>query len=224
VKTAFVSNMSYELRTPLTSIAGFAEMMMAGYAGTLSERAREYVDAIMASTERLTSLIDNVLDLTQGAAGALPIDRKVMDVTETVEGSMARFEQAARVADITLVRDVQITAGEIEGDSRRIGQAIDHLLDNAIRYTGKGGRVLLHVDGTESHVRIIVSDNGPGIDQKMQARLFDVFARFSHGAYGETDGLGLLLVRRMVEAHGGTVAILSEPGQGTVVTMEMPRA
>lgn len=223
VKTAFVSNMSYELRTPLTSIAGFAEMMMAGYAGTLSERSREYVEAIMASTERLTKLIDNVLDLTQGAAGELPIERRAVDVSEVGRASCERHEQAARSANITLVCDIQPSVGTIQGDARRIGQAVDHLLDNAIRYTGRNGRVLLHGDGTESRVRIVVSDDGPGMDDKTQARLFDVFSRFSHGLQGETDGLGLLLVRRLVEAHGGTVSILSELGEGTAVTIELPR-
>ncbi|CAN5132443.1 PAS domain-containing sensor histidine kinase [soil metagenome] len=229
VKTAFVSNMSYELRTPLTSIAGFSEMMIAGYAGTLSDVAREYVEAIMASTERLTHLIDNVLDLTQGAAGTLPIEKRAMTVEEAVRASGARYEQDARTASITLAYDIRPGAGTMEGDSRRIGQGIDQLLDNALRYTGSGGRVLLHADGDESHVRIVVSDDGPGIEEKVQARLFDVFARFSEvggvgAGGGETDGLGLLLVRRMAEAHGGTVSLLSEPGQGTIVTLELPRA
>lgn len=224
VKTAFVSNMSYELRTPLTSIAGFSEMMIAGYAGTLSDLSREYVEAIMASTERLTQLIDNVLDLTQGAAGALPIERRQLDVGDTAREAGARNEQAALAANITLAYDIRAGAGVMEGDSRRIGQAIDHLLDNAVRYTGNGGRILLHADGDDQSVRIIVSDDGPGMDEKTQARLFDVFARFSQERDIETDGLGLLLVRRLVEAHGGTVTLMSEPGQGTIVTLDLPRA
>ncbi|MET0360314.1 MAG: PAS-domain containing protein [Sphingobium sp.] len=224
VKTAFVSNMSYELRTPLTSIAGFSEMMMAGYAGTLSDVSREYVEAIMASTQRLTDLIDNVLDLTQGAAGALPIERQPMVVEEVARESASRHEQAARAASITIAYDLRAGAGTIEADSRRIGQAIDQLLDNAVRYTGTGGRILLHADGDEAGVRIVVSDNGPGMDEKMQARLFDVFSRFSQERQVEADGLGLLLVKRLVEAHGGTVSLMSEPGQGTIVTLDLPRA
>ncbi len=224
VKTAFVANMSYELRTPLTSIAGFAEMMMAGYAGTLTDRTREYVGAIMTSTERLTKLIDNVLDLTQGAAGMLPVDKQDIAASEIADAALRRHADSARATGITLVRDVLPSAGRMQGDARRLGQALDHLLDNAIRYTGKGGRVLLHADGTQERVRFIVSDDGPGMDAETQARLFDVFARFSHAASGEADGLGLLIVRRMTEAHGGTVSILSEPGQGTVITMDMPRA
>lgn len=223
VKTAFVSNMSYELRTPLTSIAGFAEMMMGGYAGTLSDRAHEYVEAIMLSTQRLTQLIDNVLDLTQGAAGALTIVRAPVDVAQVVRESTDRYADAAEAAKITLVSDIQPSIGSVHGDGRRIGQAIDHLIDNAVRYTGYDGRVLVHCDGDDEKVRIVVSDDGPGMDAKTQAQLFDVFGRFSQNNNGETDGLGLLLVRRLVEAHAGTVAILSEPGQGTVVTIELPR-
>ncbi|MET0241133.1 MAG: PAS-domain containing protein [Sphingobium sp.] len=222
VKTAFVSNMSYELRTPLTSISGFAEMMIAGYAGTLGDRVREYVEAIMVSTERLTQLIDTVLSLTQGAA-ALPLDRAPFAVADIARASIAQFEQTAKVAEITLVEDVRVSAGTMNGDRQRIRQAVDHLLDNALRYTGKGGRVLLHADGDESAVRIVVSDNGPGIDEEGQARLFDVFAHFSHGGQGEADGFGLLLVRQLVEAHGGKVSLLSEPGQGTIITLDLPR-
>jgi signal transduction histidine kinase len=224
VKTAFVSNMSYELRTPLTSIAGFAEMMTAGYAGTLSDTAREYVQAITTSTERLTQLIDNVLDLTQDAAGMLSIQRGNVDLSTIAQASVARHADAAREANITLVTDIQPGMPEVPGDERRISQAIDHLLDNAIRYTGSQGRVLLHGDGTNGAARIVVSDDGLGMDEETRSKLSDVFSRFSQGRSVETDGLGLLIVRRIVEAHGGTLSILSEPGQGTAVTLDFPRA
>jgi len=223
VKTAFVSNMSYELRTPLTSIVGFAEMMQSGYAGELTPQTREYVDAIITSTTRLARLIDNVLDLTQGAAGGLPLERKPVDVEVMLADVAGRFEDKAKARKITLALTLRAGLGSVKGDERRVRQAIDHVVDNAVRFVNDGGRVLIHGEGSHKAVRIIVSDNGPGIDAKTQARIFDSFARFGRNGEGETSGLGLPLVRQFVEAHGGTVSLVSEPGQGTIVTMDLPR-
>jgi len=223
VKSAFVSNMSYELRTPLTSIAGFAEMMQSGYAGELGETAKEYLDAIIQSTDRLAGLIDNVLDLTQGAAGGLPIERRPVDLAAVLHGAAGGFESIAAEGDVTIVESISPSTGIVTGDERRIRQAVDHLVDNAVRFVGRNGRVLVHGDGTIKSARIVISDNGPGIENKLQARLFDSFARLGRGAGGETAGLGLPLVRQFIEAHGGTVSLVSEPGQGTAVTIELPR-
>lgn len=223
VKTAFVSNMSYELRTPLTSIAGFAEMMQAGYAGELSPQMREYVDAIIASTNRLAGLIDNVLDLTQGAAGGLPIERKPVEMVALVRDIAGTYEAQAAARDVTLALTLPVDLDKVVGDERRIRQAIGHVVDNAVRYVDAGGRVLIHAEGRAKAVRIIVSDDGPGIDGKMQVRLFDAFARFGRNGDGQASGLGLPLVRQLIEAHGGSVTLESEPGQGTIVTLDLPR-
>ncbi|MBB3980635.1 signal transduction histidine kinase [Sphingobium fontiphilum] len=208
VKTAFVTNMSYELRTPLTSIAGFAEMMNEGYAGELSEAARDYVRGIVESTQRLSMLIDNVLDMTQSEAGTLAIERKTVDLAALARASAQRLEPDARAKNIEWVVDLQPSLGAVHGDARRIGQALDHLLENAVRYCGEGARVLIHGDGDGHKARLVVSDNGPGID---------------HGRQAARPGIGLPLARRLVEAHGGVLTLLSEPGEGTVAAMELPR-
>jgi signal transduction histidine kinase len=223
IKTAFVSNMSYELRTPLTSIAGFAEMLHSGYAGPLETQAQDYVEAIISSTDRLASLIDSVLDLTQGAAGRMPIAREPVDLARLIDEAIARHEAEASAREVTLVRNIEPGLGQITGDARRIGQAIDHLVDNAVRYVGRNGRVLIHGDGTAAQARIVVSDNGPGIDPALQPQLFDSFARFAQNGHGEQRGMGLPLVRQFSEAHGGSVELLSELGQGTAVTITLPR-
>ena len=223
VKTAFVSNMSYELRTPLTSIAGFAEMMQSGYAGDLSPQARDYVEAIVDSTTRLSRLIDNVLDLTQGAAGGLPIERKPVAMEPLLRGVASALAAQAAARKVTLALDVPADPGTVSGDERRIRQAIGNIAENAVRYVQEGGRVLLHAEGRAKTVRIVVSDDGPGIDGKTQVRLFDAFARFGRNADGQASGVGLPLARQLVEAHGGSVTLESEPGQGTIVTIDLPR-
>ncbi|WP_088182121.1 sensor histidine kinase [Sphingobium sp. Z007] len=223
VKTAFVTNMSYELRTPLTTISGFAEMMSAGYAGELSPSASEYVDGILKSTARLSMLIDNVLDLTQGEVGTLPIDRARVDLATVIRASASRMMMDATAKGMEIDMTLQDSLGVVQGDARRIGQAVDHLLENAIRYCGKGARILLHGDGTSDKARIVVSDNGPGIAAGQQAAIFDPAARAGQARNGGRAGIGLPLARQLAEAHGGTLQLVSETGQGTMAVIELPR-
>ena len=223
VKTAFVTNMSYELRTPLTTIAGFAEMMSAGYAGELSEAANDYVQGILQSTNRLSMLIDNVLDLTQGEAGTLPIERAPVDLAALARESAARIKADAAAKQIDLAVTLQDSLGMVQGDARRIGQALDHLLENAVRYCGQGGRVLLHGDGGAESARLVVSDNGPGIDPAQRAAIFDSRARSAQARKGDRTAIGLPLARQLAEAHGGSLQLVSEPGEGTMAVIELPR-
>lgn len=223
VKTAFVTNMSYELRTPLTTIAGFAEMMSAGYAGELSTSAKDYVDGILQSTGRLSMLIDNVLDLTQGEAGTLPIDRAPVDLAAVARACVDRACADANAKGIDLAVTIDASLGQVQGDARRIGQAIDHLLENAVRYCGKSARVLLHGDGGADRARIVISDNGPGISAAQQTMLFDPAARAGQARAGGKAGIGLPLARQLAQAHGGTLELVSEAGQGTMVVIELPR-
>lgn len=221
VKTGFVANMSYELRTPLTSIKGFAEMLQAGYAGALSEAGQGYAGAILESVDRLAALVDDVLDLTQ--ADQPPV-RAPLAIGAVAEAAAAAVAPLAADKGLELATEVKGSAGELRGEARRVRQAIEHVLRHAIFGTPAGGRVLLHVDGSASHARIVVSDDGPGMAKDAQAHAFDRFAR--HGVTGSGEralGLGLPLARQFVEAHGGTIALISEPGQGTLVTIELPR-
>ncbi len=224
VKTAFVANMSYELRTPLTSIGGFAEMLEAGFAGPLGETARDYVGAILESVARLGLLIDQVLDLTQSEAGGIALADERIDLAGLVADVIAAQRADADVRPLELAVTVEPSVGWIDGDRKRLAQAIGHVLRNAIGYTPAGGRVLLHADGDGARARIVVSDDGEGIAARDKARVFDRFHRAALG--GQRDGalgLGLPLTRQFVEAHGGTIELVSEPGEGTTVTIVLPR-
>ncbi len=225
LKNAFVANMSYELRTPLTSIGGFAEMLAGGYAGALGDRATDYVEAILESVARLGALIDDVLDLTHVDAGSLPIAREKVDLQALArEAAAAVAEQAAARSQELAVR-IDRSVGTVEGDPRRLRQALDHLLRNAIAYTPEGGRVLFQADGDRQTAQLVVSDNGPGIGPRDREK---IFARFERIAPRPSDGqgaagLGLPLTREFVEGHGGTLALTSEPGEGTTVIIRLPR-
>lgn len=224
VKTAFVANMSYELRTPLTSIKGFAEMLDGGYAGTLSDHGREYVGAILDSVDRLGRLIDEVLDLTRNEGA--PVAREAVAMDAIAREAVAAVTPVARAKRIDLAVEVQPSAGMVQGETRRLRQAIEHLLRHAIAGTPEEGRVLLHIDGTARRARIIVSDNGPGMSREAVARAFDRFAHTPTGRDGGRGlglGLGLPLAKQFVEAHGGKIDMLSEQGAGTLVTVDLPR-
>jgi signal transduction histidine kinase len=222
LKTAFVSNMSYELRTPLTSIAGFAEMLDAGYAGELSAAARDYVASILLSVGRLGTLIDDVLDLTQSDSGSLLLAEDKVDLKQLCMEAADGFREAAAAKKIDFAVEMGVRLGTITGDRKRLLQSLENVLKNAFAYSDEGGRILLHAAGNRKEAEITVSDNGRGIAPAEQARVFDRFHRTAEGGEAAL-GLGLPLARQFVEAHGGTVELVSEVGQGTTVTFRLPR-
>ena len=223
IKSRFLSNMGYELRTPLTSIGGFAEMLKAGIAGDLPDQAISYVDAIHEASARLSAQIEAIMDFSQSEAGALPIAKKKQPLTPLLDHAAGEHRGAAAQAGVDLRTDIKPSLGDAPCDARRLSQAVALIIDNAVRYNKKGGEVLLYADGTPAGARIIVSDNGPGMDSKTQARVFDGFARSAADGGIKSGGLGLPLARKLIEAHGGTLELVSEPGQGTMLTIVIPR-
>jgi signal transduction histidine kinase len=214
--------MSYEFRTPLTSIGGFAELLQAGLGGELSAQGAEYVQAILSSVERLGEQIENVLDLSQSEAGMLPLAREEIElfpfVTKLVEDRGQRLKEAGLTLDLRGDKGV----GRISGDPRRLARAIGHVLDNAVTATPRGGRILVELANRKGQPRIVISDNGPGMDAATLARALDGLKLSGDGkAVERRQGLGLPLARQLIEAHGGTLELLSEPGQGTAAIIEL---
>ena len=226
LKTAFVSNMSYELRTPLTSIAGFAEMLEGGYAGELSPTAQDYVKAITESVARLSSLIDDVLDLTQSDSGSLLLAEEQVDLEALCAEAVGAAQEGAGKKSIELAQEIDPSVGAVTGDRSRLRQALDHILKNAVAYTGEGGRILVHAEGDGLEAEITISDNGKGIAPADRERIFDRFQRTVAPRTGEEGalGLGLPLARQFVEAHGARLELASEMGSGTTVTLRLPRS
>jgi signal transduction histidine kinase len=224
VKTDFVANMSYELRTPLTSIGGFAEMLAAGYAGKLAPAAADYVGAITESVARLSKLIDDVLDLTQGDTRGVVLERERIDISGLCRsvGESLTGRAAGKQQGLEIIADH--SAGTVIGDARRLRESVEHLLRNSVAYTDEGGKILLSASGTDEAAVITVADNGPGIAADHQKMVFDRFHRVMATGRGDAAlGLGLPLTRQFIEAHGGTVDLVSTPGEGTAVTLTIPR-
>ena len=199
-KTAFVANMSYELRTPLTSIGGFAEMLDKGFAGNLTPTACDYVRAILDSVALLGAQIDEVLSKTQDQVGLGSVDRETVDLVQVLDAIAADYDGAAIAKHQTLATDFSSRVGRVEGDAKRLRIAVSVLVESAIRDTQEGGRILLHADGSPTGAVVVVSDDGPGV------------ASSDLSPVGET-----------IEAHGGTLTRFAEAGQGTVVKIELPR-
>jgi signal transduction histidine kinase len=220
VKTRFLANMSYEFRTPLTSIGGFAELLQSGVAGELSSQAQEYVGAILTSVERLGAQIESVLDLTQSEAGLLPIATSEVDLLTFVTGVVREREESIEGKNLALDVRGDKGAGVVQADARQLGRAIGNLLDNAINATPEGGRILVALSRTKKGARIVISDNGPGMKPSELARALDGTRTGSDGT--RRTGLGLPLARQLIEGHGGRLDLQSEPGAGTTVTIWLP--
>ncbi len=188
-------------------------------------QAMEYVDAIVQSADRLSEQINTVLDYSQIEAGALPLALEDMDVSVLVTQIAAAKSQMAEKAGVTLQVECGDAKGTMSLDPKRIGQAVGQVLDNAIRYHSQGGEVLFFARWQNDALELVVSDNGPGIDDKDVHRLSpdNIPVRGGDAAGAMTRGLGLPLARQIIESHGGTFHLHSEDGAGTTIIMALPK-
>ncbi|WP_067736427.1 sensor histidine kinase [Novosphingobium naphthalenivorans] len=227
IKTRFLAHMSYELRNPLNSIGGFAEMLEHGLGGDLTESGKDYVASILQASAQLGEHIDSLLDLSQSEAGMLPLKREEIEVMPFLRGIAE--ERAVRLEKAGLVLDLRASGlmRPLSADRRRLARAIGHLVDNAIAASPRGSHILLQVSrrkaGDEDLVQILVQDKGKGLDSRSLARALEGMKVSADGKRVERrQGLGLPLARQLVEAHGGTLKLVSEPGQGTSAIVELP--
>lgn len=224
VKARFLANMSYEFRTPLTTIGGYAELLKSGAASD-PEQAGEYVDAILSAVERLTEQVENVLDLSQSEAGLLPIRKERIDLLDFLTALVREREAAIIAAGLSL--DLKGRRGRIvEADPRQLGRAVGNLLDNAIGGTPDGGRILIELrraaEGSSTAVEIVIADNGRGMTSQELARAQGGLKPARDGAPERRTGLGIPLARQLIEAHDGTLEIVSRKGAGTTATICLP--
>lgn len=225
VKARFLANMSYEFRNPLNSIGGFAEMLKSGLGGDVPERAGEYVDAIIASVERLTEQVENVLDLSQSEAGLLPIDKEEIDLLALLTKLVREREKAIIGQGLGL--DLKGRRGRVvEADPRQLGRALANLLDNAIAHTAKGGKIVIELPepGKEDRWKgkITMRDTGAGMTPEELARAEGTLRSEASEGKGSGQGLGIRLARQLIEAHDGTFELTSEKGVGTRAIITLP--
>jgi signal transduction histidine kinase len=221
LKSDFIKHVSYELRTPLNTILGFAEHLSTEVPGPLNDRQGEYVQAIVAGSNTLKSLVNDILDLALIESGALRLELERIDLAGMLHDVAAHARDWAGKVGLSLEVDVPDNAGPFLGDTRRIRQVVFNLLSNAFKFTPKGGVIVLggRIEGED--VQIFVRDNGPGISPDVRPNVFERFAAKSTAGQRGGAGLGLALVNRFIELHDGWVEI--ETQEGTLVRCHLPR-
>jgi signal transduction histidine kinase/DNA-binding response OmpR family regulator/HAMP domain-containing protein len=218
IKSDFVATASHELRSPLTSIKGFVELL--GRSDALGEREREFVDVILQSTDRLVDLVNDLLDVARLEAGRMEVHPRLFDVAELIREVAALM--APRMADKDQRLEVDLPPGlpRALADPVRVRQIVTNLVSNAHQYTGEGGRIAITADGDPEGLELSVRDDGRGMTQQDIDHVFDQFVRRDDGAGGT--GLGLSIVRSLVDLQGGSIDVRSRVGEGTTFTVRLP--
>jgi signal transduction histidine kinase len=231
-KSEFLANMSHELRTPLNAIIGFSEVLTEQMFGEVNDKQMEYLRDIHASGQHLLSLINDVLDLSKIEAGRMELELSRFDLGLLLEHSATLVRERAQRHGLALGLDVGDGLQEWVADARKLKQTVVNLLSNAVKFTPTGGRVTVRarlLPGTMGpagdRVEVAVADTGVGIAPEDQALVFEEFRQAGGDVLTKSEGtgLGLALVRRFVELHGGSVTLDSAPGRGSTFTFTLPR-
>ena len=228
VKSLLLAHISHGFRTPLNAIIGFSEIMEREMFGKIGiPRYIEYVHDIRASAQHLLRLIEDVVDLSKAEAGALELEENDIDVAAAVRSVCLMQREKAAQSGVQLVPEVPDDFPRLLGDRRRVRQILQNLVSNAVRFTSRGGRVTAtaRLDGAGGIV-FAISDTGTGIEAAQIPRVFDPFAGLGRlqDVGGGGTGLGLPICKGLMELHGGSIALASQPGKGTTVTASFPPA
>src|SRR4051794_40108812 len=222
MKVDFVHHVSYELRSPLTNIIGFADLLTDASTGPLVPKQAEYLGYITTSTKALFALINNILDLATIDAGAMTLELGPVDIRNTIEAAAEGIQDRLKTDRIELRIDAPAEIGAFIGDENRVKQVLYNLLANAVGFSPHDAVVTVAARRSDRSVVLAVSDSGPGIPPEVKDKVFDWFESHSNGSRHRGAGLGLSLVRSFVELHGGKVRVDSVVGRGTTVTCEFP--
>ena len=226
LKSEFLANMSHELRTPLNAIIGFSELLLEHGERSLAEGQREYVSDILSSGRHLLELINDILDLSKIEAGKMRLALDEFDLGEVAEEALMILRVEASRKDIRLEAELEPAAREVVADRAKLRQILTNLLSNAVKFTRPGGRVKLAASCRDGRLEVRVQDTGIGIRPEDQERIFAAFIQVD-GSYArkyQGTGLGLTLVKRFVEMHGGAIRVESEVGKGSTFILTLPQS
>jgi signal transduction histidine kinase/DNA-binding NarL/FixJ family response regulator len=217
-KSDFVATASHELRSPLTSIKGFVELL--SRSNDLPEREREFVDVILQSTDRLVDLVNDLLDVARLEAGKMEVHPRLFEIGEILREVATLMGPRLAAKDQRLDLHVPPGLPRALADPARVRQIVSNLVSNAHLYTDAGGRLSVSARPEDGNVAVAISDNGRGMSQEELDHIWDRFVRREDGAGGT--GLGLSIVRSLVDVQGGSIDVTSEPGSGTTFTVHLP--
>lgn len=222
LKNNFIGHVSYELRTPLTNIIGFSELLANPRVGNLSDKQREYLEDITSSSKTLLAIIDDILDLATIDAGSMELRYGPIDVRALIRSAIMGVRDPAiryqLMLDIAVADDVH----SFIADEARVRQVLYNLVSNAVGFSKPGDVIHLSCWRENGYVVFTVEDQGPGIPAAQQQRVFDRFESRTQGSGHRGAGLGLSIAKSLVELHGGDIALRSEPGKGTIVSVRFP--
>lgn len=225
VKSEFVANVSHELRTPLASILGYAEILLRGRPGPLTDVQQEFLQTILEGSRRLKLLVDDLLDVSRIEVGKFRMNFDDVDLEDVIQRAEETIRPLAAKADVAVKVQIPPHLPMIEGDAQRIGQVLDNLLTNAVKFSHTGGCVCVSVEEEDVALCVTVRDEGIGIPQEDVSHLFSRFYRASNAEPNRRSGtgLGLYIARAIVEGHGGHIQAESSPGQGTTLRFWLPK-
>ncbi len=220
----FVANVSHELKTPLTSIQGFAQAILDDTANT-PEACKQAAQIIYDESGRMHRMALDLLDLARLEAGTADLEMSIVDLRVLLQGIVDKFTPQAQKADVTLRFDVPEDLPLIIGDGDRLAQVFTNLVDNALKFTPASGEIALSAKKAGAEMEVSVTDSGIGVESEALPRLFDRFYQADPSRAGGEQhgaGLGLAIVREIVEAHGGKIGVRSRVGHGTTFTIHLP--
>jgi PAS domain S-box-containing protein len=228
LKSDFVATVSHELRTPMTSIKGYVEILLMGAAGRLTTKQRHFLDIVKSNTDRLSVLVNDLLDVSRIESGLVNLKLQPLVLQEIVDGSLAEIIRRAQLEGkpIQLVKDIQADLPRVLGDAERIRQILDNLLDNAYLYNSPGGSIILRLHQVDGEVQVDIQDSGVGINPDEIPHVFERFYRGENplvmGVSGT--GLGLSIVKYLIEMHQGRIWATSPgvPGAGSTFSFTLP--
>ncbi|MGB8273784.1 MAG: ATP-binding protein [Alphaproteobacteria bacterium] len=223
LKSEFIANVSYELRTPLNTIIGFSEILKNEYFGKLNPRQKDYAKGTLEASQALLLLINDIIDLATIEAGYMALELGTVDVYSMLVSVLSLTRERARNNDLTLEFDCSPNIGTVYADQRRLRQAMFNLISNSIKFTPAGGTITVSARREADAVLLSVADTGIGVSKEEHERVFEKFVRGQAGqARPAGAGLGLSLVKSFIELHGGRVTLESAPNEGTKVTCYLP--
>jgi signal transduction histidine kinase len=221
LKSEFVANVSHELRTPLNAVIGFADILTNQYFGDLNSRQLDYSRGILQSSQQLLGLFDDILDLATIEAGSMVLETGKIEIFDMLKTVLALTWGRARSRELEIELCCPVDIGTIAADERRLKQALFNLISNAIKFTAPGGTIRIEAERRENELLLTVADSGIGIPPSDQGRTFE---KFGGGMPQSGAGLGLSLVKSLIELHGGVVTSNSTAGRGTTITCRLPTA
>jgi signal transduction histidine kinase len=246
MKRNFISHVSHELKAPLASMQETTHLLLEQIPGPLTDKQRRLLDLNLQSGKRLAQMIGNILDLSRLEAGIVEYDMQLLDIAELIHSVVMELSPLAREKSLQILTDIQRDPLIIECDPNRMVQLFTNLLENAIRFSKKGGIIGIHVrtlsafpkmpqsaqaritgaKPSDGFALVKISDSGPGIEDAHKEAVFHTFHQVKHGkkSHGESLGLGLAISRAVVEAHRGTICVEDNPPGGAVFFVLLPGA